>query len=128
MNAIKMAFFIFAFSIAGGIIASSGIFSTTVETPKIETPSADLATGIMEVDSLTSSTSDLESAFNGGEMLLNILSTVKTIFEVLLLPAPYLISQKVPTSIAYGVQAMVTLSEVWALIQIYRNMSTKGMD
>lgn len=126
MNAMKMAFFVSAFVIASGILAGSGIFDTSwMYQPDVTMPSADLADGIMEVEPGTSSTDDLESAFNAWEMISNVFSAVKTLFMVLVLPYSYLVSFGVPKVFALGIQSMVTLSEILGAIQILRNMNIK---
>ena len=126
MNAQKIAFFIFAFVIAGGIINGSGIF-TPVPVPDVDMPSADLADGIVETGDV-SSDGDLSAAFDGWAMVKSMYSTVKTVFGVLLIPGYYLCDLGVPVAAALGIQSMVTLSEVWGLLQLISNRSTKGMD
>ena len=128
MNALKIAMFIFAFSIAASIINGSGIFETQVQGPNVTVPGADLAEGISEVDSGTSSTDDIESTFNAGAMILNSVSIIFTIFEVLLIPGYYLWSLGVPWSICAGIQAMITLTEVIGAVQFYSGRTVKGME
>jgi len=126
MNAQKIAFFIFAFVIAGGIINGSGIF-TPVSVPDVDMPSANLADGIVETNDVSSS-SDLSDVFDGWAMIKSMFSTVKTVFGVLAVPVFYLLDLGVPLAVAAGIQSLVTLSEVWGLLQIVTNRSTKGMD
>jgi len=126
MNAQKIAFFIFAFVIAGGIINGSGIF-TQVSVPDVDMPTADLADGIVETNDV-SSDSDLSTAFDGWAMVKSMYSTVKTVFGVLAVPYYYLRDLGVPVAVALGIQSMVTLSEVWGMLQLISNRSTKGMD
>jgi hypothetical protein len=126
MNAQKLAFFIFAFVIAGGIINGSGIF-TQVSVPDVDMPTADLADGIVETNDV-SSDSDLSTAFDGWAMVKSMYSTVKTVFGVLAVPYYYLRDLGVPVAVALGIQSMVTLSEVWGMLQLISNRSTKGMD
>lgn len=128
MNALKMAMFIFSFIIAAGIINGSGIFTTQIQAPNVTMPGADLATGIAEIDSGTSSTEDIEAVFNAGAMVLNAVSAFLTLFEVLLIPGYYLWSLDVPFSICMGIQSLVTISEVVGVIQFYSGRSTKGME
>lgn len=128
MNALKMAMFIFAFVIAAGIINGSGIYDTKVQAPNVSMPGADLATGISEVDSGTSSTDDIESAFNAGAMVLNTVSALLTLFEVLLIPGYYLWSLGAPYSVCMGIQSLVTISETIGVLQFYSGRSTKGME
>jgi len=126
MNAQKLAFFIFAFVVAGGIINGAGIFDP-VSVPDVTMPGADLGNGISESSSLASD-GDEASIFDGVGMIKNMLSTVGTVFEVLAVPYLYLRDLGVPDVAAMGVQSLVTLSEVWAILQIWTNRSTKGMD
>lgn len=125
-NAQKIAFFIFAFVVAGGIINGSGIF-TPVHVPDVDMPSADLADGITESNGLQSE-GDEASMIDGWRMVKSMYSTVKTVFGVLLIPGYYLYDLGVPVDAALGIQSMVTLSEVWGTLQIISNRSTKGMD
>jgi len=50
------------------------------------------------------------------------------VFSVLVLPGPYLASIGIPVAFAYGIQTMVSLAEVWGLMQLVTNRSTGGMD
>ena len=126
MWAKEIAFFLLAFVVAGGIINGAGIFDT-VTIPEATMPGADLADGIVEAGS-SGSESDVSSAFDGWAMIASMYSTVKTVFSVLVLPGPYLASIGIPTAFAYGIQTMVSLAEVWGLMQLVTNRSTGGMD
>lgn len=126
MNAQKMAFFIFAFVVSAGIINGSGIFEQTVASPDVEIPGTDFGDGIAEAN--TGSASDLSASFDGWQMVSEMVSVVKTMLSVLLLPGPFLISMGVPVAFGIGLQCMASLSLVWSLVQIWTNRNTKGMD
>ncbi|MCK9575326.1 MAG: hypothetical protein M0R51_05165 [Clostridia bacterium] len=126
MWAKEIAFFLLAFVVAGGIINGAGIFDT-VTIPEVEMPGADLADGIVEAGS-SGSESDVASAFDGWTMISSMYSTVKIVFSVLVLPGPYLASTGAPIAFAYGIQTMISLAEVWGLMQLVTNRSTGGMD
>jgi hypothetical protein len=127
MFAKELAFFLLAFVVSAGIINGAGIFDV-VTVPDVDMPSADLADGIVEMDGSVESDSGMSSYFDSWGMIASMYNTVKTVFSILVIPGPYLFSVGVPYAFAAGIQTMVTLAEIWGLLQIVTNRSTGGMD
>lgn len=127
MQAKQLAFFILAFSLAGGIINSSGIFDTDIAVYDVDVDE-DIADGIMEVGGPVQSDSDLAGALDGWEMLKKSWDTLKTVFTLLALPGPWLYSRGVNAATSTGIQTLVSMVEVWGLIQLFTGRSTKGME
>lgn len=127
MNAKKWAFYIFCFCLAGTIINSSGLYSV-IETPSVNVPEANLGEGITDISEGITSAEDSNSMYDSGEMLSNILNTVKTFFSVLFIPGPYLVTLGWPSSVAGAIQAIANLTEAWAFMQLISGRQTKSMD
>lgn len=127
MQAKQLAFFVIAFSLAGGIINGSGIFSTEFGGYDVNVDES-IADGISEIDDPAKSSGDLAEAVDGWRMIKKSWDTLKTVFTVLALPGSWLASKGVDAATATGIQIMVSVVEVWGLVQLFTGRSTKGME
>ncbi len=127
MQAKQLAFFVLALSLAGGIINSSGIFDTDFTTYEVDVDEG-IADDIIEIDDSVQSKNDLTEALDGWKMLKRSWDTMKTVFSVLALPGKWLLDLGVGAATAIAVQIMVSVVEVWGLIQLLTGRSTKGME
>ena len=129
MNAQKLAFFIIAFALAGGIVNESGIFSYDVDVYDIDTENINqsFADGITEINDV-SSEGDLQSAFDGWTMIKKTLGLLVMVLEVLFVPGLYLYNLGVDLTFSLAVQAICNLSLGWGIVQFVSGRSTKGMD
>lgn len=127
MQAKQLAFFIIAFSIAGGIVNGSGIFSYDVDVYDVDEDKT-IVDGISEIDDSTQSSGDLAEAVDGWKMIKKSWDSIKTMFSVLVLPGPWLHGRGVDFATSTGVQTIVSVVEVWGLIQLFTGRATKGME
>lgn len=129
MNAQKLAFFIIAFALAGGIVNESGIFSYDVNVYEVDTDNINqsFADGITEIDA-TQAESDLTAAFDGWTMVKKTMGLLVIVLEVLFIPGLYLYNIGVDLTFALAVQVICNLSLGWGVLQFISGRSTKGMD
>lgn len=127
MQAKQLAFFVLALSLAGGIVNSSGIFDTDFTVYDVDVDES-IADDIIEIDESTKSDSDLAGMMDGWEMLKKSWDTLKAVFSVLALPGPWLYGKGVNVATSTAIQIMVSVVEMWGLIQLLTGRSTKGME
>ncbi len=127
MQAKQLAFFVIALSLAGGIINSSGIFSTEFGVYDVNVDE-NIADDIMEIGDSTQSAGDLAEMVDGWEMLKRSWDTLKTVVKVVALPGPWLYKKGVDAATSTGIQIMANLGVVWGLVQLFTGRSTKGME
>lgn len=130
MHAKEVALFLLAFSLAGGIINSLGIFSP-VENMDVNASgiTGDMADGILEVEEgSTQSSTDVSSTVDGWGLILQSMKVVKQMLSVLLLPGPFLKALGINALFADAVQIILNAVLAWAFIQFALNKSTKTMD
>lgn len=127
MQAKQLAFFVLALSLAGGIVNSSGIFDTDFTVYEVEVDES-IADDIVEIDGSVKSDSDLTGMLDGWEMLKKSWDILITVFSVLALPGKWLTKLGVDAATATAVQIIVSVVEMWGLLQLLTGRSTKGME
>lgn len=129
MQAQRIAFFIFAFVLATGIINGSGIFDTQVPTETVTLPnSANLSTGVTDISNGVLDETDAANSFDGWAVVGSMTSALMDMLSVLVLPGKILVNYGFPVAVALAVQAMVNLTELAAIIQFVSNRSFQGME
>lgn len=128
MRAIQIAYFVFAFVLATGIINSSGIFTTQLPERTITIPQANTSAGITDISGGIMDETDTASAFDGWRVLGTMFRTLKDVFSVLVLPGKILVDYGFPVAFALAIQAMVSLTEAVGILQFLSNRSTQGME
>ncbi|MCK9575922.1 MAG: hypothetical protein M0R51_08260 [Clostridia bacterium] len=127
MQAKQLAFFIIAFSLAGGVINSTGIFNS-VDVYAVDDIDSDMTDGIMEIDESASSEGDLATAIDGWKMIAQTFAVLKTVLSVLVLPGQYLVNLGVNVAFAGAIQIIFNLACAWGILQFVLNRSTAGLD
>lgn len=129
MRAIQIAYFVFAWVLAVGILNSSGIFEEQLPNRDVDIPnSANLSTGVTDISNGVLEEGDAASAFDGWKVVGTMTSTLFEVLSVLVLPGRILIDFGFPVAFALAVQAMVSLTELIGILQFLSNRSLSGME